>query len=254
MLKSPPETTMLDAVYRKCSHLNLRRFEECHTLIRWLAAAAGERILDVGCGDGFWDHQIARSGAHVVGIDVNDRALATAQLRNLTNRTEFHRMDAEQISFADASFDKAVSFCVIEHFSDDDAVLGHVARVLKPGGLLVLSADSLSNAEVTDAERDAHRRRYAVNTFYTLDVLRAKLDRVGIEIIEHRYILTTPLTLALVRATWRIDDMPPRFARLGDLAMVLFNTAGKWASAASERLARRENAGLTLLVRARKRS
>ena len=163
-------------------------------------------------------------------------------------------MDAEQISFPDSFFDKVISFCVIEHFNDDERVLRHSHRVLKPGGTLVLSCDSLSNPELTSDERDAHRKRYAVNELYTVESLGKKLERVGFDIVRHRYILTTPLTLALVRLTWQLDELTGRLEPLADAAYRVFNTVGRLVSGLAEKLARRSDTGLTLLVTARRRS
>jgi 2-polyprenyl-3-methyl-5-hydroxy-6-metoxy-1,4-benzoquinol methylase len=242
-----------ELAYRKCTHLNIRRFEECKTLIDWLDIRPGERVLDIGCGDGFWSRQIAERGAEVVGIDPSEKGVARANQVNRLPGTEYRLVNAEQMDFADGSFDKVVSMCVIEHFHDEDRVLEHVARVLRPGGRLVLSADSLSNPEVTEAERAAHRQRYAVNTFYDLDLLRAKLARVGLELERHRFILTTPLTLRLVRWTWKLDDLPPGPATvLGDIAYFAINTVGRALSALSERRDGRADSGLTLLATARK--
>jgi protein-L-isoaspartate O-methyltransferase len=54
-------------ICQRTSHWNIRRKEECRTLIRWLDPRPGERILDIGCGDGYYDALIAKSGAHVLG-------------------------------------------------------------------------------------------------------------------------------------------------------------------------------------------
>lgn len=222
-------------------------------MLHWLDPKPGEHVLDVGCGDGFYDHAIARSGARVVGIDVNDKRMAVARRRNAMDGTEFRFMDAEQMDLADESFDKVVSFCVIEHFQRDQRVLEHVHRVLKPGGTLFISADSLSNPEITEAERAAHRRRYAVNTFYTVDVLLQKLEAAGFGLEETKYILTTPVTLALVRLSWRLDDLPESLLPLKGLVYLALLTMGTAASTLSERIAGRKDSGLTLLARARKR-
>ena len=246
-------STLSSIAHRHLTHRNFRRIDECRTLIRWLDAQRGERILDIGCGDGFYDHVIAGSGARVTGIDVNRRRLAVAQRRYASDRTEFLFMDAERMEFDDESFDKVVSFCVIEHFQHDQRVLEHAHRVLKPGGLLFLSADSLSNPEITEGERDAHRRRYAVNTFYTVDILGTKLDEAGFSLAATKYILTTPLTLMLTRFSWRLDDLPEPLVALKGLGYFALLTAGRVASFVSERLAGRRDSGLTLLARARKR-
>jgi ubiquinone/menaquinone biosynthesis C-methylase UbiE len=254
-----PPRGLQDLFYRQLTHLNLRRWEECVTLIEWLAPASGERILDIGCGDGWWDHRIAAKGAHVVGVDINERALAVAAKRNKTPLTEFHSANAEALPFPDGSFNKAISMCVIEHFVNEDAVLGEIARVLKPGAPFILSADSLTNPGIKTEERAVHRRRYAVNTFYDIDLLREKLARAGFELEHAHYILTTPLTLAIVRASWKLDDMaeggggPVRVA-LAETGLFLLNIAGRLAIAASEKVARRADSGLTILARARRRT
>jgi 2-polyprenyl-3-methyl-5-hydroxy-6-metoxy-1,4-benzoquinol methylase len=242
------------ALYRALSHRNFRRMAECRQLIRWLDPQPRERILDVGCGDGFYDAEITRrGGSRVLGIDINEQRLAVANKRHASDRVEFRFMDAEEMSLDDESFDKAVSFCVIEHFGHDDRVLAHVRRALKPGGRLFLSADSLSNPELRDAERERHRRRYAVNTFYTPEILGRKLAEAGFEMQRTRYILTTPLSLALARLSWHLDDLPQPLLPVKGLGYLMLGTVGRLISGVSELARRRPDSGLTILASARKR-
>jgi ubiquinone/menaquinone biosynthesis C-methylase UbiE len=246
-----------ELVYRKLTHLNFRRREECVTLIDWLAPAPGERILDIGCGDGWWDHRIQATGAHVVGVDVNEQRLEIARTRNQTDRVEYHFMNAENLEFQDQSFTKAISMCVIEHFIDEDAVLAEVARVLVSGAPFILSADSLSNSELTEDERDVHRERYAVNTFYTIESLRNKLDQHGFELEDAKYILTNRVTLGLVRFSWKMEDWAesgrPGINQIGAVGTGFVSTIGRLIAGITEAVAPRKDAGLTILARARKR-
>ncbi len=227
--------------------------EECTTLLRWLEPRRGERVLDVGSGHGFNTRDVARAGARLVGIDLDRERLSYARTHNAAPGIHYLRVDAERLPFRDRSFDRVVSFCVIEHFRDDGAVLDEIRRVLVPTGWLVLSADSLSNPEVTDAERRAQGHRYSVNTLYTIGSLREKLAARGFDIERWRYILTTPVALALVRVSWRLDDLPQRLLPVKVAGYVALSTVGRVVSAASEALAGRRDTGLTLLVRARKR-
>jgi 2-polyprenyl-3-methyl-5-hydroxy-6-metoxy-1,4-benzoquinol methylase len=229
---------------------NIRRIEECRTLIDWLAPAPQERILDVGCGDGYNTAAIAKRGAIVTGIDVNEHRLAIARKRHSSMPVDFRTMNAETMSFADASFDKAISFCVIEHFQRDDLVLANVRRVLGPHGTLVLSADSLMNPEIRDVERESHRHRYDVKNFYSLDVLGRKLDAAGFTLERWRYILTTPMTLALVRTSWRLDDLPLPLLPVKAAGYMALRVFGKPLSDVTEWVARRPDSGLTLLAAA----
>ena len=236
----------------KIDHWNFRRREECRTLLRWLAPRPEERILDIGCGDGHYDALIAGSGAYVVGIDVHPERLRIAGSRNQNDRTEYHFVDAERMGFEEASFDKALSLCVMEHLRDDLRVMGHVFRVLKPGGLFVFSADSLSNPELRPPERFRHKERYGVNNYYSVETIRPKLEATGFELREVRYILTTPLTLSLVRFSWRLERLPHALKFIYLLGCLGLNTIGKIVSDISEHFAGRPESGLTLLVTAQK--
>jgi ubiquinone/menaquinone biosynthesis C-methylase UbiE len=244
--------------YRRLTHRNFRRWEECVTLVRWLDARPTDRILDIGCGDGWWDERITRSGCQLDGIDIDDERLAIARQLNDRPGSRYHHMNAARLEFADASFDKAVSMCVIEHFADEHAVLAEVARVLKPGARFILSADSLSNPQVTTAERERHRTRYAVNTFYTIETLAETLAGHGFDLEEAHYILTTPTTLALARLTWWLDDFErsPSAARrwLSEAALAAAHRVGRVVSWAAEGVARRKDGGLTIVARARRRT
>lgn len=251
-------TMLREFIYRKLTHLNVRRWHECVTLIDWLEPSRGEVVLDVGCGDGWWSRRITENGARVVGVDINERRLAIARKRNADTGNEYHAMDAENLAFPDRTFDKAISMCVIEHFHNEDAVLRSMARVTKPGGVFVLSADSLTNPELTPAERDDHRKRFAVNTFYTIDLLREKLDRAGFDLEHAEYILTSPITLALVRISWKVDDLydskVPIKEAFADVASFWLDTVGAAIIRAAEKFTTRKDSGLTILARARRRA
>lgn len=115
------------------SHRNFRRVDECKTILRWLNPQPGEKILDVGCGEGYLSEKIASRGALVKAIDLNPKAIASARNRVKNERLEFRALDATELDYPEAFFDKIVSFCVIEHFVDDEKVLSLLARMLKPG-------------------------------------------------------------------------------------------------------------------------
>jgi 2-polyprenyl-3-methyl-5-hydroxy-6-metoxy-1,4-benzoquinol methylase len=227
--------------------------KECATIIRWLDARAGERILDIGCGDGAYDMRIAKSGAKVTGVDIHEKRLAAAQRYYRSERTEFLFLDASRMKFPEASFDKAVSLCVIEHLPQDELVMRNIWRALKPGGLFVFSGDSLSNPDITPAERERHRKRYAVNTFYTVDVVREKLARTGFELMEAQYILSTPRDLKFIRLSWKLDDLPGILGLFKLAGYAFLGSARKAASYAWGRSSRPAEGGLTLLAKAVKR-
>ena len=239
---------------RGFSRLNFRRTEECDVILRWLDARAGERVLDVGCGDGYYDWRIGRTGARVTGIDLHGKRLAFARKHYGGDLAEFLNMDAERADLSPGAFDKALSLCVMEHLGDDERVIQNVGRALKPGGRFVFSADSLSNPGLRADERERHRARYAVKTFYTPAIVRDKLERAGFEVEETRFVMNRPIDLRLVRLSWRLDDLPPALGPLKTLGYLALGAA--WKASRAGRRGRDTPAsqgGLTLLVRARKR-
>ena len=97
-----------------------------------LAARAGERILDVGCGDGVLTAEIAATGASVVGVDASPEMIAAARGRGLDARV----MSGEALDFA-GEFDAAFSNAALHWIRDAGAVARGVMRALKPGARFV---------------------------------------------------------------------------------------------------------------------
>jgi SAM-dependent methyltransferase len=98
-----------------------------------LAPQPGERILDLGCGDGTLTEQLVASGADVVGVDASPEMVRAAAARGLPVQLG----DAQDLPFADAGFDAVFSNAVLHWIRDQDAVLRGVRRVLRPGGRFV---------------------------------------------------------------------------------------------------------------------
>ncbi len=99
----------------------------------------GKTVLDIGCGGGIFSETLARAGARVSGIDQSTRSIEQARRHALDEdlRVDYHVADAAGLPFTDHSFDLVVASEVLEHVEDLQAVLGEIARVLRPGGLFV---------------------------------------------------------------------------------------------------------------------
>jgi len=102
-------------------------------VVEWLAPQAGERILDLGCGDGQLTERLAESGAVVAGADADPDMVDAAKARGL----EAHHAMAENLPFADASFDAVFSNAALHWVRDQDGMMAEVQRVLKPFGRFV---------------------------------------------------------------------------------------------------------------------
>jgi arsenite methyltransferase len=107
-----------------------------------LGAQPGERIIDVGCGPGFYVAELLEemgSEGSVLGIDLSEAMLALAARRcERHENASFARADASSLPAADASFDAALSVQVMEHVPDVGAALEEIRRVLRPGGRCVI--------------------------------------------------------------------------------------------------------------------
>ena len=98
------------------------------------------RTLDLGCGTGSAFRMLRARQFDVVGIDLSSRMLAFAKQRYADDRAiELSRGDAEFLPFATGSFDAVTCLGVFESLPDYAPALREIARVLRPGGLLVLS-------------------------------------------------------------------------------------------------------------------
>jgi arsenite methyltransferase len=127
----------LEEVYRTRDVLRRR------ALIREaLGAQPGERVLDAGCGPGFYVsellEQVGPDGS-VTGVDGSPQMLAVAAKRNEgAPNVRFAEADVTRLPVEDASFDKALSVQVLEYVSDTDAALGELHRALRPGGRVLV--------------------------------------------------------------------------------------------------------------------
>jgi 2-polyprenyl-3-methyl-5-hydroxy-6-metoxy-1,4-benzoquinol methylase len=96
------------------------------------------RVLDVGCGSGLWLMLMRQLGWRVEGVDFDDQSVSLARQQGLT----IHHGSVEQQKFATNSFDAVTLNHVIEHVPDPVRTLTECARILRPGGQLVLSTPS----------------------------------------------------------------------------------------------------------------
>ena len=108
-----------------------------------LGEVKGQKVLDAGCGDGVFAIELAKKGAIVCGVDVSEAALDRAQRRvrelKLDQRVSLFNASATQLPFTAGHFDKCICYSVLEHISDNVGALEEMNRVLKVGGLLVLT-------------------------------------------------------------------------------------------------------------------
>lgn len=167
-------------------------------VLEWLDAQPGERILDLGCGDGQLTERLAATGASVVGVDASAEMLAAARSRGIDAREG----SAESLPFADGAFDAVFSNAVLHWVRDQEAMMAQVRRVLRPGGRFVaemgghgnIAAIRVALAAVLD-RHGCGGREEGVNYFPTAESYERRLGRHGFH-VERMALIPRPTPLA----------------------------------------------------------
>jgi 2-polyprenyl-3-methyl-5-hydroxy-6-metoxy-1,4-benzoquinol methylase len=125
------------------------------------AVAPGTRVLDLGCGEGWFAAELSRAGAEVLAVDVAEEPLRRARHRHPQLHTQL--IDGEGAwEIADASFDVVWAGEVIEHVADTSRWLSELRRVLRSGGRLLLTTPQLGRFQLLSAalSRAAFAQRF----------------------------------------------------------------------------------------------
>jgi SAM-dependent methyltransferase len=115
---------------------------EWPTLRTMLPALRGARVVDLGCGFGWFCRWAAEQGAaSVLGLDVSEKMLARARAETTHPMVTYQRADLERLALAEASFDLAYSALTLHYLEHLVGMLAIVHRALTPGGSFVFSAE-----------------------------------------------------------------------------------------------------------------
>jgi SAM-dependent methyltransferase len=112
-----------------------------------LAPRTGERILDLGCGDGALTEKLAETGARVVGVDASANQIAACRERGL----DAHVVDGHALGF-EAEFDAILTNAALHWMTRPDEVIAGMHRALVPGGRVVGEMGGQGNVEIITGE------------------------------------------------------------------------------------------------------
>jgi ubiquinone/menaquinone biosynthesis C-methylase UbiE len=205
-----------------------------------------EVVLDIGCGNGLQTLLIGQHCGKVIGLDTNPEFIDEARwfARHLSRRlrAEFIAGSLEKAGFAAATFDRIFSICVIEHIPNYEEVLAESWRVLKPGGQMVFSVDTLEG--ISDPKLiKKHLADHKIVRYFRSQEVASLLTEIGFVEIQTQSLFRSPMARELFS----------RGIQHG------FNFGRLQASSLARQLAKAEaqatgSDGLFLAVRARKPS
>jgi trans-aconitate methyltransferase len=211
-------------------------------VLELLAPTAGERILDLGCGDGVLTEKIAAAGATIVAVDAAPDMVAAARARGLDARV----MAGQDLDF-DSEFDAVFSNAALHWMHPPEAVLAGVHRALKPGGRLVAEMGGHNNTAAIMVACNAVLGRRGLDIrglspwyFPSAAAYRAKLEAAGFRVDDIRIVpRPTPLPAGLeawldtfaedfLGALPEPDRMPVRAEIVELLRPILVDETGTW--------------------------
>jgi trans-aconitate methyltransferase len=170
-------------------------------VLELLSPRAGERILDLGCGDGALVPKLSQVGADVVGVDSSEEMVRAARERGVDARV----MRAEQLEF-EQEFDAVFSNAALHWMRDQGAVLAGVRRALRPGGRFVAEAGGHGNVAALRVAFDAVLAAHGAssgeeNLYFTPAEYRELLEQAGF-VVERIDLIPRPTPLKSGMRAW----------------------------------------------------
>ncbi|MFB3918016.1 MAG: class I SAM-dependent methyltransferase [Terriglobales bacterium] len=133
-------------------------------------------VLDIASGEGYGSALLAQTARSVVGVEVDSRTVEHA--RRAYEGPKYLVGNATCIPIGDTSVDVVVSFETLEHFREHDAFLNEVRRVLRPGGLLIISTP----------DRDLYFPPNGVNEYHLKELTRAEFETLLKRYFVHAHV------------------------------------------------------------------
>jgi ubiquinone/menaquinone biosynthesis C-methylase UbiE len=201
---------------------------ERRLLFELFGSVVGMTLLDVGCGDGALASELARRGAIVTGLDADPAMIAAARWRAEVEATRLRLVEgqAERLPFDDATFDRVLAVAVLCFVRDAERAVAEMARVLKPGGRVVIG--ELGRWSLWAAHRRIRgwfgHPTWRAARFCTATELRGLARAAGLEVVEIRGAVHYPPCGAAARLLAPVDLWLGRQTTLGSTFIAMSAT------------------------------
>ncbi len=173
-----------------------------HWIDRYLTLGPDDLLIDGGMGTGTWLVQMSRR-CRVLGLDDHDESLAIARPRLEAVGGSALKTTLDRVDLPDGCAAVVTLLDVLEHLDDDEAALREMIRLVRPGGLVVVTVPALPWLW-SDWDTVLHHRRR-----YVRSQLRRLVDRPGVEVLRCTYFNTLALApIAAIRMLRKVK--PPR--------------------------------------------
>lgn len=171
----------------------------CKNIADYLAGKDYEKLLDIGCGTGYLIDMLASAHeAQYTGIDLSPNMVKVATDKKIKNAI-FTEGVSDNLPFADNSFDVVTCSQSFHHYPDTDKALKEALRVLKPGGLYIISDTGVGPLKAFGAAVDGFFYKHFVNTgdcnVSYLEKMEKDMKRNGFNIIKTEKLTTFIYTI-----------------------------------------------------------
>lgn len=187
---------------------------------RYLFASSyvcGKTVLDAACGSGFGSNILSEKAKKVVGIDNSLDAIHYCKEHYKKPNLSFLQMNCNRLALPSSIYDVVVSFETLEHVQDADVLLQELSRVLKQGGMLIMSTPNRENFSLytKGVKNPFHIKEYDENEFAKLIGTHFEMK----EILGQKFFAKKDIPLLNEYTTKQIpygsDSIIRRFVRIG---------------------------------------